>query len=96
MKEKLKSPKFWLTLSGAFILLLQSFGVKLDAPAVNEALTSISGLLLVAGVLSKDKDAAESAPKTDVTVKTDETANALPKTDGAAKIDAAEGTKRER
>ncbi|MDR1940619.1 MAG: hypothetical protein LBQ40_07515 [Clostridiales bacterium] len=54
MKEKLKSASFWLTVSGGIILLLQAVGIKIDAPAADEALTMISGALIVAGILKKD------------------------------------------
>jgi uncharacterized membrane protein len=57
MRDKLKSVNFWLSVIGGLILLIQSFGVKIDAPAANEALTLISGALILAGVLRPDKSA---------------------------------------
>ncbi len=50
-KEKLKSKTFWLALSGAIVVFLQTAGVKIDAPYVNELVTAFCGILVVAGII---------------------------------------------
>lgn len=54
MKEKLKSKRFWLTLVGAVIVLLQAIGLKVDVPAVNEIVTAICSIGIVLGVMIED------------------------------------------
>ncbi|MDR3263484.1 MAG: hypothetical protein LBT30_04160 [Clostridiales bacterium] len=53
MKEKLKSASLWLAIAGGVILLLQAFGMKIDVPMANEALSAVSGLLILLGILKK-------------------------------------------
>lgn len=54
MKEKLKSKRFWITLVGAVIVLLQAIGLKVDVPAVNEIVTAICSIGIVLGVIIED------------------------------------------
>ena len=54
MKEKLKSKRFWLTLVGAVIVLLQAVGLKVDVPAINEIVTAICSIAIVLGVMIED------------------------------------------
>jgi uncharacterized membrane protein len=53
MKEKLRDIKFWLTVLGGVVILLQAFGLKIDAPLFNEGLTAVGGGLILIGVLKK-------------------------------------------
>jgi uncharacterized membrane protein len=53
MKEKLRDIKFWPTALGGVVILLQAFGLKIDAPLFNEGLTAIGGALILVGVLKK-------------------------------------------
>lgn len=43
LKDKLKTKGFWIRIVSAVIVILQAFGLKLDAPAVNEILTAVVG-----------------------------------------------------
>lgn len=54
--NKLKSYSFWVSLSGALIIVAQSigkaFGFEFDEAVVNNIITSICGALVVLGVIS--------------------------------------------
>jgi uncharacterized membrane protein len=66
MKEKLRDIKFWLTALGGVVILLQAFGLKIDAPLFNEGLTVVGGCLILVGVLKKstqEKDEKDEAEK---------------------------------
>lgn len=52
LKEKLKNKGFWVSLVSAVVMILQAFGLKIDAPAVNEILTAVVGLLVILGIVS--------------------------------------------
>ncbi len=52
LKDKLKTKGFWVRIVSAVIVILQAFGLKLDAPAVNEILTAVVGLLVIFGIVS--------------------------------------------
>lgn len=54
MKEKLKSKRFWITLVGAVIVLLQAIGLKVDVPAINEIVTAVCSVAIVLGVMIED------------------------------------------
>lgn len=60
MKDKLRSKRFWLSLCGTVIMLLQLFGVKIDVPYVNEIINSICAVLVLIGLMDdgggNDKD----------------------------------------
>ena len=68
LKDKLKTKGFWVRIVSAVIVILQAFGLKLDAPAVNEILTAVVGLLVIFGIVSDPSAAggpAEDSPETD-------------------------------
>lgn len=53
MRNKLRSKKFWFSLAGALILLLNLLGFRVDAPYVNEVLNAICGVLIVVGLMDE-------------------------------------------
>ena len=74
MKDKLRSKNFWMSLIGALLVFLQTLGLTLNIPAVNEAVGSGLALLVVMGIISDDGGkggAADGETKADGT---DETA----------------------
>lgn len=82
MKEKLRSKKFWLSLAAAVVVILQCFGLKVDAPVVNEAVCAVCGVLVLVGLVvddtKKDSDAAQNDTKNSIRIadpaqKSDET-----------------------
>ena len=52
MKEKLRSKSFWIGLVSAALVFLQAVGIKVDAPAVNEVVSSLLTVLVVLGIVS--------------------------------------------
>ena len=50
--NKFRSASFWMSLSGAIIMLLTTLGVRVDAEYVNEILTAISTILVMLGILT--------------------------------------------
>ena len=53
--DKMKSKTFWLALAGAVVVFLQTSGVKVDAPYVNELVTALCAVLVVLGIVKDDK-----------------------------------------
>lgn len=51
MSGKYKSKKFWISLVGMVVLLLQLLGVKVDVPYVNEVVNSICAICIFVGLL---------------------------------------------
>ena len=54
LKRKLTSKTFWLSLVGAIVVALQCFGVKVDAPYVNEAVSAVCSVFIVLGIVKND------------------------------------------
>lgn len=54
MLKKLKSVKFWLSLSGAVVIVLQLFGLKISAPYVNEVVSAICSVFVILGIMVPD------------------------------------------
>lgn len=52
LKEKLKNKGFWVSLISAIVMILQAFGLKIDAPFANEITASILGALVILGIIS--------------------------------------------
>ena len=59
MKTRIKKKSFWIALAGLAVIVLQSFGVRLDAPVINEVMSAVSGLLVMLGILVDDTQKAE-------------------------------------
>lgn len=56
MSDKLKSKKFWISLAGAAIMLLQLLGVRIDVPYVSEIISSICAACVLVGLLEAPKE----------------------------------------
>lgn len=54
MLNKLKSVKFWLSLSGAVVIVLQLFGLKISAPYVNEVVSAVCSVFVILGIMVPD------------------------------------------
>jgi len=55
IKQKLKTPNFWLTILGLIMLLLQAFNVRMDLPAINEVLSALAaGIICFCCLFTKD------------------------------------------
>ena len=57
MLEKIKSVKFWLSLSGAIVIVLQLFGLRVSAPFVNEVVSAICSVFVILGIMVPDNGA---------------------------------------
>ena len=59
MKNKFSSYAFWIAVSGAVVIFLknlcQALGMDFDSTAFESIVVSICGILVVLGVLKKDK-----------------------------------------
>ena len=60
MKQRLKSYKFWVSLSASVILLVNSlgnlFGFKIDEVAMESVIMAFCGVLVVLGFVDKPKE----------------------------------------
>lgn len=56
MTDKIRTKKFWISLAGIVIMLLQLLGVKVDAPYVNEVINSICAVCVVIGLMDGGKN----------------------------------------
>lgn len=59
MLKKIKSVKFWLSLSGAVVIVLQLFGLKISAPYVNEVVSAICSVFVILGIMVPDNQPGE-------------------------------------
>ena len=71
--KKLKSVKFWLSLAGAVVIVLQLFGMKISAPYVNEVVSAICSVFVVLGIMVPDADESEDKKEDENNAQTDET-----------------------
>lgn len=55
MQTKYRSKKFWFSLVGAVVMLLNVLGIKINAPFVNEVLNAVCAVLIVIGLLDEPK-----------------------------------------
>ena len=59
MKEKFKSYSFWMSVTGAVILVLNNlgkvFGFTVDNQAITSIIDSVCGMLVVFGILTMPK-----------------------------------------
>lgn len=70
MKSKFKSYSFWMSLTGAVILMIntlgESFGFSVNETAVNAIVNSVCGVLVVLGIIimpKKDATTEELKPE---------------------------------
>lgn len=52
LKNKLRTKSFWMSLAAGVILILQSLGVKINVPIVNEAMSSVCTVLMLLGIFT--------------------------------------------
>lgn len=72
-KKKIKNYGFWVSLGGAVFLLLQSLGIKVNVPYLNEILCSVLGIMVALGIISNpesgngylDKNKDDDTPTTE-------------------------------
>lgn len=59
--KKFKTYAFWVALSGAIVILIQSlgklFGFEIESSTVENVIMSICGVLVVLGIVTKTNDA---------------------------------------
>ena len=55
MQTKFRSKKFWFSLVGAVVMLLNVLGIKINAPYVNEVLNAVCAVFIVVGLLDEPK-----------------------------------------
>ena len=64
MKKLIKSHKFWVSFAGALGLLTvtinKHFGITINAKGVEEIVMAICGVLIVLGIVKKDKTQTNS------------------------------------
>ncbi|MCL2675863.1 MAG: hypothetical protein FWE84_04685 [Firmicutes bacterium] len=53
------SKTVFISIAGAIVLLLQVFGLKIDAPYVNEIIEAVCAVLIVLGVVTAAKPKAD-------------------------------------
>jgi len=53
-KKKLMSKTFWISLAGAVVVMLQCFGLKIDAPYINEAISAVCSVCIILGLMRDD------------------------------------------
>ena len=51
MSDKIRTKRFWISLVGMVIMLLELFGVRVDAPYVNEIVSSVCAVCVLCGLL---------------------------------------------
>ena len=56
----IKTKRFWLAVGAVVVMVLQAFGVKVDAEYVNELISAVCGVLIMVGVLANP--ASETTP----------------------------------
>lgn len=52
MKDKIRNKGFWVSLISAVLVFVQSLGLKIDVPAVNEIFGALLTVLVVLGIVS--------------------------------------------
>lgn len=80
MKNKIKSYGFWVSLSGAVVVLVEAIGRAVgfiaNADIINNIIMSIAGVLVVFGIVTMPQDEAVDDLNLDETDDDDDTDNA--------------------
>lgn len=66
--QKFRTKKFWISVAGVIILMLQLFGVRVDAPYVNEVVNSVCAACILVGLMdggSKEEEQDEEDKNSD-------------------------------
>lgn len=56
LKGKCKNYGFWLSLSGAFVYLLQACGLSIEQPVVEGIVNGVCGVLIVLGIINNPNE----------------------------------------
>lgn len=76
MKNKFKSYSFWMSVTGAVILVLnnlgKAFGFAVDSEAITQIVDSVCGVLILFGIITMTKSGKEESKQDDVTAQDDE------------------------
>lgn len=57
MSGRIRTKKFWISLAGIIIMLLQLFGLKINTPIISEIVNSICAVCVVIGLIGdSDED----------------------------------------
>ena len=60
IKAKLKSYGFWVSLSSAVMVFLNTLGLKVDIPYLSQVTTAFLSILVIAGILTKPGDSGSN------------------------------------
>lgn len=52
--KKMKSVKFWLSLTSAVVLVMQLLGLKISAPYINEIASAVCSVFVILGIMVPD------------------------------------------
>ena len=52
--SRISNTKSIMAITGSVILILQTLGFKIDAPYINEVISSVCGFLALLGVINKE------------------------------------------
>ena len=76
MKNKIKSYTFWIGLSGAVVILVQSigklFGLNIEGSLIENVIMSICGVLVVLGIVTKPENTTDTTPQDEQVEQNDE------------------------
>lgn len=61
IKAKLKSYGFWVSLSSAVMVFLNTLGLKVDIPYLSQVTTAFLSILVIAGILTKPGDSGSGS-----------------------------------
>lgn len=62
LKDLIKKKGFWVAVAGAVVLAAQLFGIKIELPYINEAISSLCAVLVALGLMSAtDKEEIDNS-----------------------------------
>ena len=104
IKAKLKSYGFWVSLSSAVMVFLNTLGLKVDIPYLSQVTTAFLSILVIAGILTKPgdsgsgsaEDGAEDTEEETAEENAEETAESRPDGETSESGEAAVKPKQER
>lgn len=74
IKAKLKSYGFWVSLSSAVMVFLNTLGLKVDIPYLSQVTTAFLSILVIAGILTKPGDSGSGSAESGAEDTEEETA----------------------
>ena len=91
MKNKFKSYSFWMSVTGAVILVLnnlgKAFGFAVDSEIITQIVDSICGVLILFGIITMTKSGKEESKQDDVTAQDEEKQDETSQDDEKSKED---------